>query len=314
VLGDLGRDDEVRVGIPAQRLLRRAHLVLAQRRAVGLGRVLRVGSRERDVAPHDDERGPLRLGLRVRHRAADRREVVDVGDVLDVPAVGLEPRALVLLVEREGGRAVDRDAVVVVEEDDLPEPERARERGGLLAHTLHEVAVGGDRVDMVVDDLLARAVVALGEEALGHRHPHGVADALAERAGRRLDARREEVLRMPRRDRAPLAELLELLEREVVAGQVERRVLEDARVAGREDEPVAVGPLRIDRVEAQRLAVEDVGDGRQRHRGPGMARVRLLDGVHGERADRVDRQPLDVGAHKPPSMSWPLPQSAVGKP
>ena len=53
---------------------------------------------------------------------------------------------------------------------------------------------------------------------------------------------------MPGRARLPLAEALQLLEREVVAGEVQRRVLEDAGVAGGEDEPVAVRPVRVGRV------------------------------------------------------------------
>ena len=45
-----------------------------------------------------------------------------------------------------------------------------------------------DRVDAVVLDLGA---VALAQEALGHRHADAVGEALAERAGRDLDARRD---------------------------------------------------------------------------------------------------------------------------
>ena len=102
---------------------------------------------------------------------------------------------------------------------------------------------------------------------------------------------------MPWRARLPLAEALQLLEREVVAGEVERRVLEDAGVAGGEDEPVAVRPVRVGRVVPHHVAVEDVGERRERHRGPRMARVRLLHAVHRQRPDRVDRQLLGVVRH-----------------
>ena len=59
-------------------------------------------------------------------RGAQRVEVVRVVDVLDVPAVGLEAGALVLAVEAERGRAVDRDPVVVVDVDETAEAELAR--------------------------------------------------------------------------------------------------------------------------------------------------------------------------------------------
>ena len=75
--------------------------------------------------------------------------------------------------------------------------------------------------------------------------PTRVAEALAERAGRRLDARRVEVLRVARRVRAELAELLDLVEAEVVAGEVQARVEQHRGVAGREHEAVAVRPLRV---------------------------------------------------------------------
>ena len=214
--------------------------------------------------------------------------------MLDVPALRLEALPPVLDRERERGRAVDRDAVVVVEVDELGEAVLARERGGLVRDSLHQVAVGADAIDAVVDDLRVRPVVALGEEALRHREAHAVREALAERPCGRLDARGEEVLGVPRGDRLPLAEALQLLERQVVAGEVERGVLEDAGVAGGEDEAVAVLPVRVGRAVPHDLRVEQVGERRERHCGARVARVRLLDGVHRQDADGVDRTLLDV--------------------
>ena len=45
---------------------------------------------------------------------------------------------------------------------------------------------------------------------------------------------------------------------------------------------------------SQELRVEQVGERRERHRRPGMAGVRLLDGVHGEHPDGVDRKLLEI--------------------
>ena len=71
---------------------------------------------------------------------------------------------------------------------------------------------------------------------------------------------------MAGRDRLPLPEALQLLEREVVAGQVEAAVLEDAGMAGREDEAVAVRPLRIGRVVPKEPGPGEVRHGRRSHR------------------------------------------------
>ena len=149
----------------------------------------------------------------------------------------------------------------------------------------------------MADDRVARAVVAVGEEALGDRHPDAVREALAERPGRRLDTGGVAVLRMSRRSRLPLAEALQLLEREVVAGEVQRAVLEDAGVAGAEHEAVAVLPVWVRRRVPHRLRVEQVRKRGKRHRRSRMACIRLLHGVHGERPDRVDRKLFDVLSH-----------------
>ena len=127
----------------------------------------------------------------------------DVRHRLDVPAVRLEALALVLGREAERRRAVDRDVVVVVEVDEPAEAEVAGDRRGLHRHALHHVAVGADRVDAPVDDLVVRAVVALGQETVGDREADAVREALSERARRRLDALGDEVLGMARACASP---------------------------------------------------------------------------------------------------------------
>jgi hypothetical protein len=159
----------------------------------------------------------------------------------------------------------------------------------------------------MVHHLMAGPVVASGEHLLGDRHADRVADALAERAGGDLDARGLPLaveLGVPRGLGSPLPELLEVLHREVVAREVQRRVLEDAGMTGREHEAVAAGPGRIGGIVAHALAVEHVADGRERHRRAGMSGIGLLHRVHGEAANRVDRECLDVsGGHGAPRRS-----------
>ena len=129
------------------------------------------------------------------------------------------------------------------------------------------------------------------EEALGERHADSVADALPERPSSDLDAWRVSALGVPRRARAPLAELLQILEAQLVAGEVQQRVLQHARVPGAEHEAIAVGPLRVARVRMQKTLEQRVAQRRERHRGAGVTGVGLLDGVHRQRPDRVDREP-----------------------
>ena len=83
-------DVEVLVRVEPERLLRRPHLVLAERRAVRLRRVDRLRRAVGDVAAHDHERRPLRFGVRGANSALERGDVLGVLDGLNVPALCLE--------------------------------------------------------------------------------------------------------------------------------------------------------------------------------------------------------------------------------
>jgi hypothetical protein len=142
----------------------------------------------------------------------------------------------------------------------------------------------------MVDEREALAVEARCGEACRDRHPHGIAQALPQRARRRLDAAGQLVFRVARRLRAELPEVLELLHRQAVAGQVEQRVEERRGVAAGEDEAVAVRPVRVVRVVAHVPRPQEIGERRLAERRAGMARLRLLDHVHGQETDGVDRR------------------------
>jgi hypothetical protein len=116
--------------------------------------------------------------------------------------------------EREARAALDRDVVVVVDPAEVREPEVAGQRRGLRRDALHHVAVAAERVDVVVEQLVAGAVEVGGLPVAGDRHADRGRHALAERAGRRLDARRPAVLRVARAARVDLAEALDVLERD----------------------------------------------------------------------------------------------------
>src|SRR5262249_54818917 len=110
------------------------------------------------------------------------------------------------------------------------------------------------------------------------------------------------ILRMPRGFAVELAEVTDILEgyRRVTeffvididrlgAGEMEHGPKQHRGVAVREHEPIAVGPNRVLRIEAHDAIPERVHQWRERHRRAGMARLRLLDRIHREGADGVDR-------------------------
>ena len=180
----------------------------------------------------------------------------------------------------------------------------ASERG-LAADALLEVAVGGEHPDACGRTGSRPRGVGVEQAALaagGHRHADGVADALAERPGGGLDAGGVVDLGVARGQRAPGAQRLQVVQLQAVAGEVELDVEGQARVAHREHEPVAADPVRVAGVVPQPLLEEQVGRRGHAHRRAGVAVADLLDGVHGQHADGVDRPAVEVAEARPGSV------------
>ena len=254
--------------------------------------VLLVGAAEADVGPDRDHRWPVvRLGG--VDGGVDRGEVIAILDALGVPAVCVVPRQHVL-GERPGGRPIELDPVVVVQHDQPGQPQVPGQRARLRRDALLEVAVGADDVGPMIDDLVPVAVEFRGEPPLRDRHADGIGQPLAQRAGGRLDARGQSDLRVAGGDRAPLPERLEVVERDVVPGEVEERVQQHRGVARGQHEAVPVRPRGRARRMAEVACPERVGHRRGPHGRAGVPRVGLLDPVDGQRADGVDGEPVEA--------------------
>ena len=94
-----------------------------------------------DVAAQDEQRRGLIVVAGTAQRGLERVGVVgDVAELVDVPAVALEPPGDIVGV-RQVGLAVDGDVVVVVDVDQAAEAEVPGERRHLVADALGEVAV-----------------------------------------------------------------------------------------------------------------------------------------------------------------------------
>ena len=135
-----------------------------------------------------------------------------------------------------------------------------------MRDAFHQAAVAHEHVGEVIDDVEAVAVEARREHLFGERHADRIGETLAERTGRRLDAGRFARFGMSRGLRMQLAEMLDLVDRQVVAGQMQQRVLQHRAVAVRQHEAIAVGPLRILRVVAEEIVPEHFGDVGHAHR------------------------------------------------
>ena len=107
----------------------------------------------------------------------------------------------------------------------------------LRADALHQAAVAGDRVHVVVEKLIAWSVEGRCLPEAGQRHANTRRDACTQRAGGALDACSPAVFRMSRGLGVQLAELLQVFQRDgqlaedfilridrFHAGQVQHRV------------------------------------------------------------------------------------------
>ena len=287
---------------PAEVLLERLDVLLAERLAVRAGLALLRGAAVADLRLDRDERRMLLVSLGLLDGPADGLKVVAVFDRDRLEAERTHAR-LHILTECDVRIALDGDVVGVVEDDELRKAERTRERERLGGDALHHAAVAAERERVVVDDLIARLVEYSREMRLRHRHADRHAHAGAQRPRRRLDADRVAVLRMARRQRAILAELLHIVERQPVAIEMKQRIEERRAVAAGQDEPVAVLPFRILRVVVHVVRPKLVGHRRAAERQSRMTGVGLLDGIRREHADGVHTGRINVTQENRPLLN-----------
>ena len=217
--GEIVRDGEG-LGRPADGLFGQRSLVLAQGRAVdGIAAGL-VGRAETDHRLHRDQRGFGGFGLGGGQRLVQRLAVMAVA-VLNVPAHRLEPGRDVFR-ERNRGRPVDGDGVVIVKHDQLAKAQMAGKAGGLLPDAFLQAAVAQHDICVMIDQIVAKLG---GQPALGQSHADGGGKALTQGAGGGLDALGMAVFRVAGGDRAPLPEVADLLDGHVfIAGQMQHAV------------------------------------------------------------------------------------------
>ena len=271
---------------PVQGLAHAFDLILAQRRAVRLLLAGLVRCAEADHGLRADQAGLVGHRQRRLDRGLDRRRVVAVDIAHHVPAVGLEARRGVV-AEPVVHFPIDGDAVVVPERGQLAQAPGAGQRGGLVRHALHHAAVAHEHPAAMVDQVETFAVVALGQQLLGQGEAHGIGQALPQRAGGGLHARGFVALGVAGGAAVQLAEALELVQWQVVATQVQQRVVQHRAVAVGQHEAVAVDPVRVGRIVPQVVVPQHLGDVGHAHRHARMAGVGGLDRVGGKEADGV---------------------------
>ena len=282
---------------PAQGFARELDFFGAQRLAVGFGGVGAVGRAFADEGfANDQGRLAVSGAFGLRNRCIDRVSVVAFDRTDDAPAVG--GKALGRVVnEPRGNLAVNRDAVVVIQRDQLAKLPGTGQGGGFVADAFHQATVAHEDVGVVVDDLVAGAVELLREQLFSQRHADGVGHALAQRAGGGLDAGGVADFGVARRFAVQLAEVFQLFHGQRIARQVQQRVNQHGAVAVGQHKAVAVQPVRVGRVVLQMTRPQGHRHVGHAHGRAGVAGVGLLDGVHGQGTDGVGHERRGVVSH-----------------
>ncbi len=220
----------------------------------------------------------MNVGLPLVARASasargDRRVVVPVAGhdvpVERAPLVGDRVQAHHLFDE-----AVDLSLVVVEDDAQVVELELGRRHRRLPDLPLLRLAVADHRVDA---ELVA---VQLRRQ----RHPDRDREPLAERSGRRLDARREEVRGVALHRAAQPPQRRQQIAREVTRVR-QHRVQRRDRVPLRQHEAVALRPVRLVRAVAHLAEEKRLQDVHRRQRS-----ARVAAGRRGDRRQVVDAQ------------------------
>ena len=135
---------------PAEMPLRFAHRLFAGRIAVGFARARRSACRNRSSSSPKSSEGlsPTDCASRIAASIASRS--LPSSTVERVPAISFKTLRHVF-AESEIGKAFDRHVVVVVEIDQFAEFQMAGERRRFRSHAFHQIAVGNNCVDVMID-------------------------------------------------------------------------------------------------------------------------------------------------------------------
>ena len=185
------------------------------------GRTTQFGTTKADNRFAADDTGP-RIGLGGLNRGGNRCAIHAI-DLLDMPAVGVKALGPIFGVS-DIGVAVNRDPVVVVEIDQFAQLEVAGQAGRFAGNPFHQVTIADNCVGVVVDHFEIGLVKASSQPALGHCHAHPIGKALPQWTGRRFNAGGIAIFRVTRGLALPLAEVLQIIQRNAETSQVEQRI------------------------------------------------------------------------------------------
>ena len=142
-------------------------------------------------------------------------------NLLHVPAGGFET-FFVIFGRRKRGRAVNRNAVIVKQDDQFRQFHVTGHRNGFLGNAFHQAAVTGNHIGEVIDNIIAKARI---HDAFAKRETNRGRNALTQRAGGGFDTGTMAEFRVTGSTRTHLTEILDLIQIEIfVTRKVQKRI------------------------------------------------------------------------------------------
>ena len=223
---------------------------------------------------------------------------LDEAELVGVPAVCLEALEHVL-GQHQVGVAFDLDAVGIEDHGQVTELLVGGEGGGFAGDALFDIAFTADDPDVVVERGLAFRSFRIEQatlETLAIGEADGGGEALAQRTGGHFDARGQAVFRMTRGTGVGAAtEVLQIVQGQAVAGEVQLDVLGEGGVATGKNEAIAAFPVGVVRIMLDEVLVQGVGDRRQGDGGTRVAVSRTLNRVGRQDLGHLDGAFVQLG-------------------
>ncbi len=141
----------------------------------------------------------------------------------------------------------------------------------------------------MINNLVAIAIELRCQGFLGDRKTDGIGNALPQRAGCGFDTSGIAVLRVPWGAAVQLTKVFDVIHGDVIAGQVQQRIVQHRAVPVGHHEAVTVCPLRICRIVNQIVVPEHLGNVCHAHWRARVAGVGLLNCIHTEGTNGIGK-------------------------
>ncbi len=274
--------------VPAQRFARQGDFLVAQWRAVTLFFTGFIGRPHADHGLAADQRRLARLGARRLDGRSNGIAVVAINRRNHLPAVGLETFRGVV-AEPAFHFAIDGNAVVIVESNQLAQTQGSRQRADFVGDAFHHATVAEEGVGVVIDHVVAVAVKLGRQDFFGRCHAHGVGNALPQWASGGFYTGCIAVFGVAGSFAVQLTEVLQIVDRQLITAEVQQRVNQHGAVTIRQHKAVAVGPVRVGRIVLEIVPPQHFCNVRHSHWRTGVTGVGFLDGVHAQGTDSVGK-------------------------